>query len=1393
MEYIFYIRNLLEENRPNVKQMHMNTYKKLNNYFGWLTFVIAAIVFLSTIESTVSLWDCGEYITAAFKLEVGHPPGAPFFMLMGRIFTSFASPDTAAVWINAMSALSSAFAILFMFWSITILVKKMIFKQYNKRELTKGEIIAVIGSGLVGSLLYTFTDSFWFSAVEGEVYAMSSLFTAAIFWAIMKWDEEMSAIEFKEIGPDQNSLKWLILIMFLFGLAIGVHLLGLLVVPTITYVVYFNQAKTIKTKSFLLIGILSIAILGGIQNGIIPGSISLASKFEIFFVNSLGLPFFSGTIFFFLLLVALIFFGIRYAKKHNRPILHATILGVLSLMLGYAAFATIVIRSNANTPLNENDPSNLVTLQSYLLREQYGSWPILSGPYWNSKRNDQSLYEDGNPKYIRRFVVTDGSNDLKAFKHIKDAERYVDSTKAGYEIDEKYFEYNKNFIKHSKVTYAQTTFFPRMWSTDNDGKIEGYKKWSGYNPSDVTSSDEIGADGLRLPRFSENMTYFFNYQIDWMYWRYFMWNFAGRQNDIQGHGDEMRGNWISGINFIDQMHVGAQGQNAPSYTQNNPAHNVFFFLPLILGLIGMIFHFYRSPKDAFVVFLTFLFTGLAIVVYLNQKPFEPRERDYAYVASFYAFAMWIGIAVYALFDIFRNFGKKEIQRTAIIVVGGIIVFGFAGLGSAEGFLSLMSWLFIAGVSLLLLIFVRLLKRFNVKEQTTAIIITLMSLCVPVLMGFQNWDDHNRHNKTSAWDVAHNYLESCLPNAIIFTNGDNDTFPLWYFQEVEGKRTDVRVCNLSLLGTDWYSDQMKNRLYNSAPLPIKFTSDQIQSIVGATDQVFMYDLFELSLSDISVEQFKKYYDIKFKNNREKMTADYQNLLFNYRTNFAALTVKNQASATAIQRVINNENNSAPTAENVFRTFSTFRTLVDAIRNGAIEDPDKQGNKNVMNIQNAFQNFEKEPNVVPLEEAMAFARNDQNMIVNPNFGAMRVIPAKSFTITVNKDNVIKSKLVNEKDRNKIVDQVSFTIDKQYITKEQVMMLDILANNDWKRPIFFSSNYGSDVSIGLFQNGFVKQVGIAYELLPVKDLYTSGLDTDRMYDNMMSVYTYGKMNQGALTDYYTRRHTVQYRNNFVRLAEYFVNNAENDQQNIERFKGFIANANVPQHQRDSLQQVIKELQPGIAEQKKKALNLLKKSLDVMPIDKVIDYGEQPNEVRPIQMNGMQIQNYVDGTLQNLVTMLYRTGDIKTADSVALEVFKLVKDNVNYFMKSRPTIMYYNKRDLTAALNSLFTIDMIANNSEDGHPKGKAAKSISSYINELVKKDYPSQLVKFKDMVDMASDDNAASFNVGYQEIKELLPALMATYGYKTSASNASTPAAPSQELTKEQLQQLIEQQEQ
>lgn len=709
----------------------MKRYNLINNVLGWAVFLVACVVYLLTAEPTASWWDCGEYIATADKIQVGHPPGAPTFQLLGALFSNFAGGDLTkiAYTINAMSAICSAFTILFLFWSITMLAKKFVNKP---EEMTTAQMIAIFGSGLIGSLAYTFSDTFWYSAVEGEVYAMSSCFTAIVFWAILKWESQ---------ADDSHNLRWLILIAFLIGISIGVHLLNLLAIPAITYVYYFKKFPNVqkgKKKKFVLVGIISMILVAFILYFVVPYIVIFAGKFEIFFTNSFGAPFNTGTIVYFLLLIAAIVFGLFYTVKKNKPILNASILSLLFILVGYTTFFVLVIRSNANTPINENAPKDATSLLTYLNREQYGYTPLFHGQYYNATVIGQ---EDGSPKYIKDTV----------------SNKYIEVKQAG------------------KVIYEDryTTVFPRMYSNDaSRNHPVYYKMWSG-----------IPENSDRKPSFGENLTYFFKYQINHMYWRYFMWNFAGRQNDIQSYGlnyssyeplavsngskDLIHGNWITGIDFIDEWRLGPQ-KDLPAELANNKAKNRLFCLPLLLGIAGLLFQIKRSPKNAFVVFLLFFMTGLAIVLYLNQPPCQPRERDYAYAGSFYAFAIWIGLGVYALYE----------------------------------------WS----------------KKIKIPENVKAGVVTAVCfLAVPLLMAVQEWDDHDRSGRYMTREFARNYLESCEPNAILITFGDNDTFPLWYAQEVEGIRTDVRVLNYTLSGMHWYVEQLYNKVYESEKLP--FTLDK----------------------------------------------------------------------------------------------------------------------------------------------------------------------------------------------------------------------------------------------------------------------------------------------------------------------------------------------------------------------------------------------------------------------------------------------------------------------------------------------------------------------------------------------------------------------------------------
>ena len=1222
------------------------TYSKWNSYLGWLIFAIASAVYLMTIESTASLWDCGEYITAAYKLEVGHPPGAPLFMVLGRLFSFFAAPENVAVYINALSAISSSLTILFMFWSLTLLIKKIVLKQGD--DLSGGTQIAIFSAAAIGSLAYTFSDSFWFSAVEGEVYAMASLFTAVIFWAILKWDEEMEVIQHGAKLSELRPNRWLLLIFFMLGLAIGVHLLGILVVPAIGYMIYFRTQQEVSIKGLLLTGVISVVALGFIQEAVIPGSIAMASNFEVSFVNSLGLPFYSGTIFFFILLISACLYVVRYAHRTGKTILYNAMMGLVMLLIGYGSFAVIVIRSNANTPLDENDPENLVTLHSYLKREQYGSAHILFGPYWNSFRNGEEMTEEG-PKildrsawndlsayFLRRFVVIENDVEVKAFASEKEAEAWVKANKGAYSIEEKYYESNASIRQGAVATYAQTTFFPRMYNGEGSGAAlhrQLYAKWSGYNENDGTST-EIGRDGKRLPTFGENLTYFFRYQVNFMYMRYFMWNFAGRQNDLQGHGDNMHGNWLSGISFLDEARLGSQ-EHAPYYTQENPGRNTYFMLPLILALLGLIFHYRKMPKDAFILTLAFLFTGLAIVVYLNQKPYEPRERDYAYAGSFYFFAMWIGIGVYAIFDLLKKYLKASKVR--------------------------------AGVA------------------------TALGLIVPVIMGSQNWDDHDRSGKTSARDLAHNYLESCGKNGILFTNGDNDTFPLWYLQEVEGKRTDVRVCNLSLMGTDWYTNQMKLKTYESDPLPIKFREDQILMYAGNTDQVYFMPLLQLFSQNLSDTIIKKVLDLRLKHNpsEAKMAAGY----FDQRAQviFADVVAKTPEAELLKSQIASTDSTNmiAATIDKYQKVFQLF----EAARNSQVEFKNNSG----QDLQELLEQYERIWSAVDFADAMAFVRDDANMITDEQ-NKFSFFPSSKFALKVNRQNAVASGVLSSKTKAAdVADEIIFEFDPertQALPRDEVMMMDVVANNDWKRGIYFSSNRGSSFSIALLSAGYIKQVGMAYALTPAKK-EPALMDVNQMEKNMLETYIFGDMaNPNVLTDYYARRHTIQYRANFLLLAEQLL----------------------------------------ALGRKNEAVKVLDRAMQIMPEETVMDYGDI-NPVDPFNslnynkahnqflFQGQDIRPLNAGILHEFVQLYYELGQNKKAEALGKKLLDNYKTVIAYFEHSDVEMAgnEENAEDLIAVADALLKMRTTAKEQMSGLKSSAFSKELERTIQVLYKKVLP------------------------------------------------------------------------
>ncbi|HEY1010572.1 MAG: protein O-mannosyl-transferase family [Daejeonella sp.] len=924
-------------------------YNRTNNLLGWLSFLTALIVYALTLEPTSSFWDAGEFIASAHKLQVVHQPGAPLYLMVSKVISLLAGGDTSRVafWVNMGSALASAATILFLFWTITALTRKVIAKQGV--SLTQGEIITIMGSGLVGALAYTFSDSFWFSAVEAEVYALSSLCTAIVFWAILKWDQH---------ADEPHADKWLIFIAYVMGLSIGVHLLNLLAIPAISLVYYFRRSSTRTSSGTLWALFAGILILAFIQYGIVQYTIRFAAYSDLFFVNTLGLGFGTGVTFFAVLVITSLTSGILYSIngqksylitavacfvglmtigggisgfivagiilagleyllkiREKRRVLNLALLSIVFIIFGYGSFAMIVIRAKADPTLNNNDPDNAFSLLSYVNREQYGDRPLAYGQYFDSKPIDSKqgdvIYRKGKEKY-----ETAGR-------------------------------------KYERV-YDRNTIIPRMYS-DDPSHVATYRDWMGMSETES-------------PTFVDNIGFLLSYQTGFMYARYFAWNFVGRQNDEQGHGNYTQGNWLSGITFIDNMLLGGQ-YDLPKSQLENGGFNRFYFLPFILGIIGALWHFKRNQKDAGIVGLLFFFTGVAIVLYLNQNPLQPRERDYAYTGSFYAFAIWIGLGVAAISEFLRS---------------------------------------------------------KIKAPTAAVLATVIGLlAAPTLMAKDGWDDHDRSAKFTARDMAIDYLESCAPNAILFTYGDNDTYPLWYAQEVENVRPDVRVVNLSLLGTDWYIRQMKKKVNEAEGLPITMADEKF--VQGVRD-VMGYQDYQVP----GAVELKNLFDI--------LTSE--------------------------------------------------------------DDADKA----------TYQDGSKE-----------------------NF-----LPTKNFKITVDPAQVFASKTIDPVYKDLLAPSMEWTYNKNYVTKTELALIDVLAHNDWKRPIYFAITVPSDNYMGL--DNYLYNEGFAYRLLPLKPVVTDSAsgdkpeltNTDAMYTNMMTKFKWGNMKNASYLDPESLRMSFTIINHFNILAE-------------------------------------------------------------------------------------------------------------------------------------------------------------------------------------------------------------------------------------------------------------------
>ena len=890
-----------------------------NRLTAVIVFAISAVTYLLTIEPTASFWDCGEFIASSYKLEVGHPPGNPVFQLFARFFTMFTDNMHAAVAVNAMNAICSALTIFFLYLTIVFLAKRVV-KPEEDGTYTVAKAIAIFGSGAVGALAYTFSDTFWFSAVEGEVYAMSSLVTALVFWAMTKWYEQADT-------PYAN--RWIVLISFIMGLSIGIHLLNLLAIPALVFLFYYKKREGghYSIKEYIKIFAVSVVILAVILFGIIPYLPKIAAYFDLFFVNKLGLGFNSGAIFFMTLLLGLCFWGLFRTMKNQQVFANTVLLCFTVIVIGFSLFSIVIIRSAAKTPTNEYQPDNPFTLVRYLGREQYGSNPLIYGEYFDAP------YEIEATEYWApmgdKYIKAEGPGDIV----------YKSSGKM---------------------------LFPRMWSGTDPRHISFYQSYIGKGGVSVPGAQ------YKKPTFFQNLTYLFDYQLNWMYWRYFMWNFAGRQNDIHSAspGDPIIGNWESGIPLIDEFRLGDQS-GAPDYLKNNKGKNHYYMLPLLLGILGIFFQFGRDKRGCWLTFLMFFMTGIAIVIYLNQPPFQARERDYAYAGSFYSFSIWIGLGVAALY----------------------------------------TWVMDA------------LKERRNMEVATAAAVTVLTLGVPALMAAENWDDHDRSNRYTAVEMAKNYLNSVGENGILVTHGDNDTFPLWYAQEVEGIRTDVRIANTSLLGTDWHIDQMKWTMNDSRPLDLSV--DHSQYLYGTNEFVYIYDTRE--------------------------------------------------------------------------------------------------------------------SVIPLADVMRVFRHPEAKIPLTSGKMVDYIMSRKFTIPVNKENVIKYGILDEKYADIIPEEITITIpqDKDYLTKPELFMLDLLSNYKWDRPINLLS-MGGDINIGI--KDYLMYDGYSYRFVPVKNKMKSTeigfADAEDLYNKMKSVYTWDALKR---TDYfvdyqhfYTFCGVLSQRNLFVNAAK-------------------------------------------------------------------------------------------------------------------------------------------------------------------------------------------------------------------------------------------------------------------
>ena len=943
-------------------------FKKWNTILGWTAFAIALITYSLTVEPTLSFWDCGEYIATSANLEVGHPPGAPLFQMLGAFFAMFAfSPDKIALMVNYLSVFSSAFTVLFMFWSLTMILNKVV---GTAKEVSNNQKIMILGSAFIASLTFTFTDSFWYNAVEAEVYAMATFLIALLFWLGLRWEQELET-------PRGN--KWLLIISLVIGLSFGVHFMALLAFPAIGFLYFFKKYKTVTVKSFLIANVVIVAILLFIFKLLLPYTLAFFGKTEIFMVNSLGLPFNSGTIFAFLLIIAAFYFGLNYTKKKGHVFYNTLILATLFILIGFSTWFMLPIRANANTPINENKPSDAAEVLAYYNREQYGEQKLFYGPQFSDTYaglDPVTPYLDGKPNYERdyqtgKYVITNNFKNAAQNSHddhkallprMWSNEHNVNYMTFGEPLE---FRINPEY-SHEDELVQIVTDFRRAYAT-GEVDLKGYDKFL------QTYGEYLIVD---KPSFATNMKFMVQYQFGYMYMRYLLWNFVGRQNDEQGRYEDLKGNWISGINIIDEFFIGSQ-KNLPSDIANNKARNIYYGIPFILALIGFIFHAKRDKKSFYVLLVLFLFTGLALKIYLNERPFEPRERDYALVGSFYVFAMWIAFGIYAIFD----------------------------------------WI----------------KQYLAPKIAVPLVLVVCLLASPVIMAKENWDDHDRSGKYTALAMAKAYLDSCEPNAILFTIGDNDTFPLWYMQEIEGYRTDIRIVNTSLFMTDWYIDQMKMKTHESAPIPSSFNREQYK---GSRRDYSLY--VERTENPLLLDEMLKF--IALDDERAKITMD-------------------------------------------------------------------SGNK------------------------------------------VNYFPSKKVILPIDKNTIIKNKVVSPKFYDSIVPQIEFTIKDRALYKNRLMMLDIVNENNWKRPIYFTGGSNGEDDY-IWMKDYLQLDGMCFKLVPIRTpvenpnpMEMGCIDSDKMYDIVMKWDWGNSESPNIYHDPETRKNSISYRTNLARLMQTLLNEGKKE----------------------------------------------------------------------------------------------------------------------------------------------------------------------------------------------------------------------------------------------------------